>query len=147
MVRTIKPKKVLELGTGEGGSALFMLLGLPADGTLITVERRSVPPQYLKHCLTDPRLKVVTGDANDLTIYQGLDLMGLDLLFMDSTTKYFQVKREWQLYEPFLKADAPVVIDDIHLNRDMELFWGELAAVKVDTAGVLHWSGLGIAQP
>lgn len=144
LVRILKPAKILELGTDIGRSASFMMLTLPKDSTLITIEIHQSPRQDLEFWKSDPRLKIVVGNDLDLRSYGTIDLQGIDLLFIDALHDYGQVAHEWALYKKFMSKGALVLMDDIHLNPGMERFWNELPYEKIDTGKDLHFSGFGI---
>lgn len=146
LVRLIQPRKILELGTSQGYSALFMLLALPKSGMLVTVDLLKPPFVALAKCMDDSRLHIVSGNDLNLGIYGSLNLRGIDLLFIDSLHEHEQIRSEWALYEDFLNDGAIVVMDDIHMNEGMTRFWDELPYPKVDTGKQFHWSGWGIVR-
>jgi predicted O-methyltransferase YrrM len=147
LARVLQPRKVLELGTDQGCSALFLLLGLPQNSVLITIDKRATERSYLSPFFEDRRLRLVTGNDLDLKVFGGLSLHEIDLLFMDTVASYFQAQSEWLLYRNFLSSEAVVAIDDIHLNPEMERFWRELPQTKIDTGKAFHWSGFGLLGP
>jgi cephalosporin hydroxylase len=56
----LRPRAVIEIGTGEGGSAVWfadMLAVLGIDGRVVTVDRRAPQP------IDNPRITALTGDA------------------------------------------------------------------------------------
>jgi hypothetical protein len=36
------------------------------------------------------------------------------------------------------------MLDDIHLNDDMKLFWNNITEEKYDLTSIGHWSGTGL---
>jgi predicted O-methyltransferase YrrM len=144
IVRELAPRKVLELGTDIGRSTLFMMLALPKDSSLITVELHDKPRCDLSPFFDDPRLTIVQGDDLDLSIYKERDLSGIDLLYIDTNHDFDQISKEWELYRQFLAKDAIVILDDIHLNAGMDRFWESLSYPKVDGSRTIHFSGWGI---
>jgi len=147
LVRILKPRKILELGTDIGRSAAFMMTALPESSMLITAEIGTHRRVDLALFQGDPRLKIIQGNDLDLGIYGTLDLSGIDLLYMDSDHTYEQVSREWELYRKFLSPGALVAMDDIHLNEGMERFWNSLPFPKVDAPRDVHFSGWGLVAP
>lgn len=147
LVRVLQPRKILELGTDRGASALFMLNALPQNGTLITIDRRKEDQSVLAPCFSDRRLHMVHGDDLDLSSFGALDLQDIDLLYMDTIATHFQASSEWILYEHFLSEDSIVAVDDIQLNPDMKKYWKDIPYPKVDTGKEVHWSGLGLFEP
>lgn len=145
LVRVLLPRTVLELGTCQGGSALFMLLALPEGSTLTTLDLGNRHPEYLDPVREDPRLRVESGDSRDPATYQRLGLKEVDLLFLDTEHTAAQLEREWELCRPLLAEGAVVVLDDIYLN-DVPRFWEALEEDKLDTGEALHWSGFGVVN-
>lgn len=146
LVRLLRPRTVLELGTCEGGSAFFGMLALPEGSTLTTVDVGPRHPWQLGAFLYDLRLRRVLGDDLDLGIYDGNVPMGVDLLMVDTLHEYGHVKRELAIYLPLLSPGAVVVMDDVHLNEGMARAWDELPLERLEAGDRYHWSGLGIAK-
>ena len=125
----LKPKRVLELGTGEGGSGAVMMLRLRLDSTFTTINWPNPPSGddvgvKLRDWHGDPRFRQILGDTREVA-----DQVepGVDLMFVDSGTKHTLelVSEEWRLYEPKLANEAVVIFDDIGVN-DMPVFWVRL---------------------
>ncbi|WP_420581502.1 O-methyltransferase [Reichenbachiella sp.] len=80
----IKPKRVLEIGTYTGYSALCMAEGLPADGKLYTIdineELEPIVQQYFQESDYSNQLEYLIGDAMQLipTIEEKYDLVFID---------------------------------------------------------------------
>lgn len=144
LVREIKPKKVLQLGTGGGAEALFTLLAMRPDGVLITADRGYIPPRWLDRCRTDPRLKLVVGHDRDLSAFRGLDVSNVDLLLLDAEPRYAFVIKKWRLLRPLLRPGATAVIAGIRRNAEMERFWSELGGPKLDIGPVIYPTGSGL---
>lgn len=143
LVKVLGAQNVLELGTCEGGSALFMMLALPEGGKLTTVDVGGMEPWQLAPFFGDARLRRVLGDDLDLSIYGDDPPRDVDLLFVDTLHEYNHVRRELDLYQPRLSAGGVLVMDDIHLNEGMDKIWDELPLLKLDLGGQFHWSGFG----
>lgn len=143
LVKRLKPKKVLELGTSQGRSSLFMMLGLPEDGSLITIDIGSFLRSDLAAFANDSRLKIVFGNDLYHSVFSKIE-NNIELLFIDSEHSFEQIFKEWDIYRPKLVDGAIVVMDDIHLNQGMERFWDSLPYEKIDTGGYLHFSGFGL---
>lgn len=148
LVRRLRPRKIVELGTDLGRSALFMLTQLPEDGHLYTVEIGKHVPRDLQRVKNNPQLHVFQGDDLDEGI---LAMLGgsqpIDLLFVDTNHEYDQVRREWMAYRHLLAPNGIAVFDDIHLNAGMSRFWEEVWDPKVDCGVDLHFSGFGLVMP
>jgi cephalosporin hydroxylase len=144
MVRHLKPKKVVELGTDIGRSALFMMTQLPVNSKLYTVEVGLHDAIDLTPFKNDPRLVIVKGNDLDSAVLAKVG-KDIDLLFMDTSHEYAQSVLEIQEYLPRMSPRGIIVMDDIHLNSEMDKFWSELTIPKLDCGKDLHVSGFGIA--
>lgn len=151
LVRTFQPWHVLELGTGCGRSAAFMMTALPNHSRLTTINWPNPPsPDPVGVELTpwqyDERLLKVFGDTRSCRAY--VDDREIDFLFIDSGDRdhnFSLISEEWRLYESALTDTAVVCCDDIHFpGSDMERFWEPLPYEKVDTGKLLHDSGFGV---
>jgi len=146
VVRVLAPRKVLELGTSAGISALFMLLGLGRDATITTVDIASFKPAVLAD-LRDERLQVVVGDDLNPQTLESVDLTDLDLLFVDTEHSPRQVQAELDRFGPLFSPRGLAIVDDISLNGEMVGWWEGLACPKISTGPTYHWSGIGLISP
>ncbi len=89
LIRTLlvmnKPKRILEVGTAIGFSALFMREFMPKDGHITTIEKyeKRIPlaSENFKRFDTDERITLIEGDAADVL----KQLEGpFDFIFMDA---------------------------------------------------------------
>jgi len=142
LVAEIQPKTVLELGTCQGGSALMMLLSLPADAHLVSYDLGR-DPEFLREVRDDTRLHLITGDSRDSSHFLALGLGTVDLLFIDTEHSAKQVQAEWDAYRPLMSAGASIVMDDLYMNDVLE-FWSQLSNEKIDTGSNYHQTGFGI---
>ena len=145
LVRELRPRRVVELGTDVGRSAAFIMTALPEDGELLTVELGSQPRCDLELFRDDPRLRIVHGSSIEPRVYQAV--RDVDLLFIDTDHRYEQISEEWRVWRPRLAKNAVVALDDIHLNPGMDRFWSEIGFPKVDGGSDIHLSGWGILKP
>jgi predicted O-methyltransferase YrrM len=82
--RMIKPKRILEIGTFTGYSAICLAQGLPADGLLYTLdineelEKRVL--KYVEEANLSSKIKFVIGNAQQIipTIDETFDLVFID---------------------------------------------------------------------
>lgn len=144
LVKILKPKHVVELGTSIGRSAHFMMTALQPDSILTTIEMGSFLRVDLKPFEYDKRLNIVYGSDIDPAVYAPLNLKDIDFLFIDTLHDKAHVEIEWSIYKEFLAPGALVVMDDINLNEGMIEFWNNLPYEKVNTGSDIHFSGFGI---
>ncbi|MFF1834532.1 O-methyltransferase [Streptomyces sp. NPDC058231] len=113
LLRTLAAAKpggrVLELGTGAGMSAAWLLAGMTADSTLLTVESEAALVRIAEeHHGDDPRVRIVHDDAGAL-----LDRIAgerFDLIFADTWVgKFERLDEALELLAP----GALYVVDDL----------------------------------
>ncbi len=114
----IQPKKILEIGTFTGYSALCLAKGLPADGELHTLEIRKedaeISRQYFSKSLYAKKIILHEGDA--LNIIPQMD-EEWDLVFIDADKAGYISYYELTL--PRVKKGGIILADNV-------LFHGEV---------------------
>ncbi|HEY4601214.1 MAG TPA: O-methyltransferase [Cerasibacillus sp.] len=114
IVRMHKPKKILEIGTGIGYSALRMLQAYPS-ATIITIERdkarRSIALQNLQTYDRHHQIELIYGDALE-QIKQLKDRQEtFQLVFIDAAKGQYQ--RFFELIHPLVEKAGIVVSDNV----------------------------------
>jgi len=151
LVLALKPKVVVELGTGEGLSALSMKKHLPKGSKLVTfdiIPYNKLPNNYLKHSDFDDSFIQST---DDLTSYSTMLkhknlLQSADFIFIDAAKDgEMEYKFLKNLARIGLKPNTIIAFDDIHV-WNMLAFWRNIKHPKIDVSSFGHWSGTGIIQ-
>lgn len=145
LVEYMKPKILVELGGAMGAAALMMLSSLPKESRLysITLEEHGQEFSFVKE--NYPNFVPIVGDDLNLDNWpKELNLAETDLWFFDSEHTFAQLHAEIELYKPFFKKGAVILVDDIHLSEEMFRAWREFPGDKFDASVWLHWSGYGI---
>ncbi|WP_455663337.1 O-methyltransferase [Pradoshia sp.] len=108
-----KPRRILEIGTAIGYSALRMAYALP-DATVLTIERdeeRLVKAyEYIERANMGDRVLVIKGDALEtepLVSSQG----PFDCLFIDAAKGQYQ--RFFEIYEKYLAPGGIIYTDNV----------------------------------
>jgi len=102
----LRPKRILELGTFTGYSALCLAEGLPEDGKLVTIEHNDELEDRIRHNLARSplcaKIELIIGDAVEVIRSQKSEFSNqfFDLVFMDAD------KREYCAY---LEAVYPLI--------------------------------------
>ncbi len=129
----IKPDYVIECGTWNGGSALFLatICDLIKKGTIITID---FPPALsalkLSNAVSnDPnlplpshsRIKYITGSSIEMeTINQVRNLISSStdkiMVILDSDHKKDHVLKEMELYSLLVSKDSYLIVEDTNLN-------------------------------
>ncbi len=163
MARMIGAKRILEVGTLGGYSAIWLARALPADGELITLEyepkHADVARSNIRNASLDDRVTVLTGAAIDtLPTLGGL----FDFSFIDADKKsnpdYFQ----WAL--KLSRQGSVIVVDNVvregrvietdsndanieGIRRLNTMIAAEprVSATAIQTVGVKGYDGLAVA--
>jgi predicted O-methyltransferase YrrM len=150
LVVATKPRRVIEIGTFSGVSALAMKASLPPGSELITID--VVPWREIKEtALTesdfeDGSLRQVLGDLSEESFFASFSetLAGCDLLFVDGPKDInFENTFLQRLSKLKLSADPLVVFDDIRLWNMLKI-WNEISRPKLDLTSFGHYTGTGI---
>lgn len=143
IVRMIRPKNILELGTFTGYSALSMAEGMDGDGELHTVEIDDELEDFIrKHLEKSPyadRIHLHIGDALEIVPQLGLTF---DLVFIDADKRryddYYNMVFDHVAHGGFILADNTLwdgkVVD-----------YGK--KLDAQTAGILRFNDLVAADP
>lgn len=147
LVEEFKPKQIVELGGAMGVWDLCVLYTLPEMSNLfsITLKEHGLEFSYIKDKYNN--FHPIIGDDLILSNWpKELDLNKTDIWFIDSLHEETQLRKELDLYSPFFKKNAIVLLDDIHINEGMEKVWDELCSKYdyYDATDPLHYSGFGI---
>ncbi len=107
--RMVAPRRILELGTYTGYSALCLAEGLASDGELHTVDRRDEDADELRALFeaNDPRIKLHIGDAAEM-----IETLpgGWDLAFIDADKR--QYCRYLELLVPKMRPGGFILADN-----------------------------------
>ena len=114
-----RPALVVETGTHEGGSALFLahMLDLLGRGDVVTIDVLERPGRP-----AHPRIRYVTGSSSDAELVGGLfrgDPNATDesrLVILDSDHSLTHVRRELALFAPHVPVGSYVVVEDSNVN-------------------------------
>jgi predicted O-methyltransferase YrrM len=122
----IQPKRILELGTFTGYSALCLAEGLQEDGQLVSLEHNDELEDMIRRNLSlsplGERIELIIGDACEWLEAQTTDPL-YDLVFIDAD------KREYCAY---LDAVLPLVRPGGWILADNTLWDGHIIEVAYD---------------
>ena len=113
----IQPKKILELGTFTGYSALCLAEGLQADGKLVTIEHNDEMEEAIRRNLSlsplGEKIELVIGDAKEVLRQLGDEAKGeeaFDLVFIDADKKEYSEYLD--LVVPLMKKGGGILADN-----------------------------------
>ncbi len=112
LVKMISARRVLEVGTFTGYSALMMASALPADGELVTLERdpraEAVARRYFAESEHGPRIRLLMGPALDtLASLSG----AFDFAFLDADKENYP--RYYERILELLRPGGVLAVDNV----------------------------------
>jgi len=151
LVKVLRPKLVIEIGTAEGLSALAMKKYMPEGGRVVTFD--IMPWDQISDTILvkedfSKGLEQRLGDLGDEKVFQKHRelLEQVEFLFVDGPKDN---DFEWKLlsYLRTVKfAKPPIVMFDDTRLWSMLKFWRELPYPKLDLTSFGHSSGTGLVQ-
>lgn len=149
-MRVMKPRKVMEIGTFEGLSALSMLAELPADSKLITVDivpwKEIATTALQESDFASGQLVQVIEDLGRGECFERVakELRECDFLFVDGPKNVlFETALLRQMEALPMKDGLIVFFDDIRLWNMLSI-WRGVARPKLDLTSFGHWTGSGV---
>jgi predicted O-methyltransferase YrrM len=113
LLKMANPKKILEIGTAIGYSAIRMAKALP-NVKIVTIERDEERYQqalfYVNETNTNEQIEVLFGDALELS-GEVAKRGSFDALFIDAAKG--QYRRFFELYEPLLTERGIIITDNV----------------------------------
>ncbi len=152
LVAAQQPRRVVEIGTAQGWSALALQSSLPPGSELVTFD--IVPwtemgnTAFRASDFEAGKLRQMLGDLSDKAFFaQCADLLsGCELLFVDAPKDgVFEQKLLENLSTIQLPPDALVVFDDVRLWNMLRI-WREIKRPKLDLTSFGHWTGTGLVD-
>lgn len=125
--RMLRPKRILELGTFTGYSALCLAEGLGEEGRLITLEHNDEQEDIIRYNLSlsplGNRIELRMGDALTTLAQMQTEEERFDLCFIDAD------KRQ---YSEYLDAVIPLMKDGAWILADNTLWDGHIIDPEYD---------------
>lgn len=111
----IQPRRILELGTFTGYSALCLAEGLTSDGTLITIEHNDEMEDAIRRNLSlsplGEKIQLFIGDAKEyLSSLNTSETLPFDLVFIDADKKEYS--DYLHLVLPFVRTGGWILADN-----------------------------------
>ncbi|WP_018665506.1 O-methyltransferase [Heyndrickxia acidiproducens] len=115
LLRLQQPKKILEIGTAIGYSALRMAAALP-DAEIITVEREEArftkAYDYLAQTPLSAQIRLLTGDALDESTFKRIrSYAPFDAIFIDAAKGQYQ--KFFSTFSPLLGEHGCIYTDNV----------------------------------
>ena len=125
IVKISNIKKILEIGTFTGLSALTMSLSLPKDGELITLdkngERNKIASNFFKKAGQENKIKTIIGPALESISTLKKKEQKFDLVFIDADKENYKSYYNQSL--DLIEKNGLIIVDNV-------LWHGEVADTK-----------------
>jgi len=140
-----KPKKILEIGTGSGGTLYLFTRVADPNALLISIDLPGGTfgggyPQwkdryYKSLAVNHQTIHLIRGDSHSLTTLQTVDhLLNkslVDFLFIDGDHRYEGVKTDFEIYSRLVGKDSLIVLHDIAPGPEekvggVPIFWNHV---------------------
>jgi len=146
MMKALKPKQVVELGSAAGTGDLMILSTLPKDSMLyaLTIPEPEGEWRFIKE--EYPNLTMIRGNSLELNNWNNVDLYATDILFLDTDHQYGLFTAEMDLYSPLLKEGAIFLFDDIRINNGMSRAWEEMKWDKLELLDLHTYKNTGFGM-
>ncbi|MBB5354625.1 putative O-methyltransferase YrrM [Anoxybacillus mongoliensis] len=113
ILKLVQPKRILEIGTAIGYSAIRMAKALP-NAKIVTIERDEERYKqalgYVSQTNTNGQMTLLFGDALDMSD-EVKKYAPFDVLFIDAAKG--QYRRFFELYEPLLSEQGIIITDNV----------------------------------
>lgn len=128
LVQHLKPRHILELGTGTGMSACYLATGhtgakcttMEGNSQLTTIARHQLEKLGLHH------IQYVNGPFDEVLPAYLATCPPLDFVFMDGNHRLEPTLRYFNLLKSKLTPGSCIVVDDIRWSPDMWQAWKSL---------------------
>jgi predicted O-methyltransferase YrrM len=146
VVRRLKPRVVMEIGTHRGGTLMCLAAVSAHDALLLSLDMHTSPmgvePEWpaverriragLKPGQQLVALRMDSHQQGTLdAVRAALGGQGVDFLFIDGDHTYEGVWQDFRMYSPLVRPGGLVAFHDIHRNPDdpasrVDQFWSEV---------------------
>ena len=112
----IRPKRILELGTFTGYSALCLAEGLPENGELVTIEHNDELEEIIRKNLSlsplGKKIRLIIGDAKEVISGQlsAVSVQSFDLVFIDADKREYCAY--WELVYDLVRPGGWILADN-----------------------------------
>ena len=170
IVAKLKPRAIVEIGTGRGGTlwawcqvaaddATIVTINLPGGGFEVGDLDSATVRSYARG---QQRIEILPGDSHDPDVLaHASSLLGRqpDFVFVDGDHTYAGVQTDYQMYAPLLRPGGLIVFHDIVKHRvetgcEVDRLWDEIKSAYDYTEladqrpdpGRGPWGGIGVLR-
>lgn len=167
IVETLKPKTVLEIGTSRGGTLFVWARLATKDAKIVSIDLpggendwaypRWKEPFYRTFASKGQTIDLIRGDSHsEATVAELKRALGddkVDFLFIDGDHTYDGVKKDYELYAPFVRPGGVIGFHDVALHppitrSEVHVLWNEIKRTKRSQEFIEDqkqgWGGIGV---
>jgi caffeoyl-CoA O-methyltransferase len=115
-----QPRRILEIGTFIGISAMYMASVLPQDGQVVTIEKYDHFTDIARHNFArnglDKKIQLIEGDAFE-ELRKLEQKQYFDMVFLDGNKERYS--EYFELLDPLLVPNGLLVVDDVFFHGDV----------------------------
>jgi predicted O-methyltransferase YrrM len=140
MVRELRPKVVMEIGTAQGGTLFMFSRVADRNARIVSLDLPHGPggggygekriPLYQAFALKDQELELMRADSHDPKnlekVKEWLKGQPIDFLFIDGDHSYAGAKQDFEMYGPLVRPGGIIAFHDIVYCADVERLWAEV---------------------
>jgi predicted O-methyltransferase YrrM len=167
LVRELQPRRVVEIGTGMGGTLYLWCQLAHPNATLVSVDLPGgihgggyptwKTAVYRRFTRPGQRLHLLRGDSHAPALRDQVRALvdgPVDLLFLDGDHTFGGVKRDFTLYAPLVRQGGIIGLHDICVHPpeaecEVHRFWNEVKTGARWTEFIEDpaqgWAGIGVA--
>jgi len=127
IVKSRKPKVILEIGTANGGTLFSLMKTMPNDGVAVSIDLPRGEfgggytawraPFYRSFAAQGQKIFLIRADSHSLVTFNKvktiLNKRGVDFLFIDGDHTYEGVKKDFEMYRKLVNPGGIIALHDI----------------------------------
>jgi predicted O-methyltransferase YrrM len=151
VVKAAAPKRVLEIGTDNGGTLFLLAWASALDARILSLDIRVYGRLrrllYRSFGRGRQSVKLHTGDSHSeetrLAVQRHFRMRPLDMLFIDGDHAYDGVRRDYELYAPLVRPGGLIAFHDIVEGPESSVggvprFWREVRSDLRDVSEIVE---------
>lgn len=152
LIRTLAPRRVLELGTNIGISAAYIVVAMDhaGGGQLVTIEASGIRVALARRFLDQLGLlggvDLIEGYFDDVLESVLADHGPFDVVFLDGNHRLEPTLRYTEMLVPGMPAGGVIVLDDIRWSQEMLEAWTRVCGYEGLATVDLGRTGLAIIR-
>jgi len=150
-IQEISAKRILELGTANGGTLKFFEHVAAPDGKIVTIDGGKSNLAHLPIDFSNPLCEITLISGNTQhpeTVEEVKRIFGdepIDFLFIDADHQYEGVKKDWENYHDLVRPGGIIGFHDVN-HPPVKQLWNEINIPHQSKVHHNHGLGTGIIK-